>query len=306
MIQNGVVMVNLILETVDFEIITLLTSYDLVNWTFIRDILPFGKRPEGIYYRPKVIYNQRMDKYVLWVNVVHRGWLGPNFANTEYLVAISDTPNGEFTVVNPKVKTLLHDNPGDFDLFVDDDGNAYLSYDSFDNFHVITVEKLTDDYLETLGNKANSGPVSDYNNESPIMFKRNGWYYLLFGQCCCFCRTGSNSQLFVSKHPLGPFIDTDVDIDPYSGPFFTGHSVTHGQESFVIQVSLANQNETAWIFVSDRWGSALDGYMGHDLQFWEPMQFNDSTNPPTIKVLVWIDQFIIDIAINNTTSIYLQ
>uniref|UniRef100_A0A6B2L7W1 Glycosyl hydrolase family 43 protein n=1 Tax=Arcella intermedia TaxID=1963864 RepID=A0A6B2L7W1_9EUKA len=276
--------------------VNLYVSKDLASWRFVGNVLPADSRPVGIYYRPKVVYNAKTRMYVLWVNLVHKDWIGPNFADTSYVVAVSPAPEGPFVVSNPSVSTLLHGNPGDFDILVDDDGSAYLAYDAFNNFHVITIEQLTDDYQETLGANATSGDVSGLNNEAPMMFKRQGWYYLLFGQCCCFCRTGSNSQLVVSKSALGPFVDPGVDIDPYSGPYFSGHSVTHGQESFVIQVSLVN-NETGWIFAADRWGSALDGYMGHDLQFWEPLIFNDTTYPPTINTLVWMDSFTIDIGV---------
>ena len=38
--------------------VNLFTSPDLENWTFVRDIYPMENRQEGIYFRPKVIYNE--------------------------------------------------------------------------------------------------------------------------------------------------------------------------------------------------------------------------------------------------------
>ena len=69
--------------------IHLYTSPDLSRWTFAHDILPWnGDRPQGVYYRPKVIFNQMTRLYVLWVNVVpHRSsFVGPEFFNASYVV----------------------------------------------------------------------------------------------------------------------------------------------------------------------------------------------------------------------------
>ena len=48
--------------------VNLYTSPDLQQWTFIADILPVESRPEGIYFRPKVVYNVNTEEYVLWIN----------------------------------------------------------------------------------------------------------------------------------------------------------------------------------------------------------------------------------------------
>ncbi|CAF0871500.1 unnamed protein product [Didymodactylos carnosus] len=249
--------------------INLYVSPDLYQWKFVRNILPAEVRPNGIYYRPKVIYNPQTKQYVLWVNIVEKTIFGiPNFLNATYVVATSPTPDGQFTVRNPRVKTLQYGNGGDFALLVDDDdGQGYIAYDAFNDFHALQIERLAPDFLSTLGSIVTSGIITPINNEAPIFFKRYGWYYLLYGQRCCFCRQGSNSHVLVSRSPLGPFIDTGVD------------SEAHGQESFVIQAMLAD-NSIQFIFVADRWVSDHDKYMAHDLQFWAPLVSDDSQNPP--------------------------
>jgi hypothetical protein len=285
--------------------INLYTSPDLSRWTFVRDILPRnGDRPLGIYYRPKVIYNRLTQLYVLWVNRVQRSgsFYVPDFLDASYVVATSTTPFGPFTVVKTKVQTLIYGNPGDFSLFVDDeDGNgtirAYIAYDAFDNLHRIQIEQLTSDYTDSLGKAATTGPLTSLNNEAPIMFKRRGYYYLLFGECCCFCRSGSNSRVFTSSHPLGPWTDTKYDIDPVKDVIINStrrrRSVSGGQESFVIQALQSNLT-TAFIFVSDRWGTGF--HMAEDKQYWQPLQFNDTQEPPRIQQLEWTDQFTLDLA----------
>lgn len=284
--------------------VNLYTSPDLSRWTFIRDILPWdGGRPIGIYFRPKVVYNRYTGMYVLWINRVRRTgtFETPNFFDASYVVATSRTPEGPFTVVREKVEALAYKNPGDFALLVDDDDSiqptAYVAYTSIDNLHRIQIEQLTPDYTDTLGRKATTGSITPLNNEAPILFKRNDFYYLLFGECCCFCREGSNSRVYVSKHPLGPWTDTEYDIDPVTNELINGtikrRSISGGQESFIIEAMLSNATKT-YIFVSDRWGSGPT--KASDLQYWQPLQFNDTQSPPHIEELQWTDQFTLDIA----------
>ena len=283
--------------------INLYTSPDLSRWTFVRDILPWnGGRPLGIYYRPKVVYNRRTKLYMLWINRVQRsGPFGePNFHDSTYIVASSSTPDGPFTVVNTKVQTLEYSNPGDFAILVEDDsGNdtAYIAYTSVDNEHRIQIEQLTSDYTETLGKAATTGSLTPINNEAPILFKRKGYYYLLFGKCCCLCRSGSNSRVYVSTHPLGPWKDTAYDIDPITNVIVNGtihrRSISGGQQSFVVQALQSNRTDVL-IFVSDRWGTAK--YMADDKQYWQPLQFDDTQTPPRIQQLQWTDQFTLDLA----------
>jgi len=47
--------------------------------------------------------------------------------------------------------------------------------------------------------------------------ERNGWYYLMFGPTCCFCRQGSAAMVYVAPDPMGPWTDTGIDINPEIG-----------------------------------------------------------------------------------------
>ena len=290
--------------------INLYTSPDLVRWTFVRDVLPWtGERPLGIYYRPKVINNRLTKLYVLWVNRVQRTgpFDVPDFRKASYVVATSKTPEGPFSVTRTEVQTLVYGNPGDFSLFVDETNSteipqAYIAYDAFDNLHRIQIEQLTPNYTESLGRAATTGSITPVNNESPILFKRHNYYYLLFGECCCFCRSGSNSRVFVSSHPLGPWHDTQNDIDPVSEHFvndtFHRRSISGGQESFIIE-ALKNDLTIEYIFVSDRWGTGA--YKSDDKQYWQPLVFNDTQIPPSIQVIHWVDEFMLNLAATNAS-----
>ena len=83
------------------------SSPDLVNWTFAGDALSLESRPTGIYFRPKVVYNERTGEYVLWINLLYQSSVEQTpldaYPNATYLVATSASPTGPFAVVNASV-----------------------------------------------------------------------------------------------------------------------------------------------------------------------------------------------------------
>lgn len=169
-------------------------STDLVNWTFCGDILL--NPPQGTYYRPHVIYNDKRKKYVLWYNWYKTLW------NGQFGVAIADKPEGPFTIISQNV-TMKNSTKGlgDFNLFVDDDNRAYIVYTSLAD-HTISVERLTDDFMGSL--QINSGIILP-SAEACSMFKRNDVYYVLADKMCQFCTEGSGAQVFTSANPMGPY-----------------------------------------------------------------------------------------------------
>lgn len=170
------------------------SSDDLKNWRFEGSLLP--QKPGGVYYRPHVVYNAATKKYVLWYNWYPKLWDG------QFGVAVSDAPTGPFQIVNNNVP-VKHSTlgVGDLGVFVDDDGAAYLSYNTI-NGHRVSVEKLNTDY--TGSTKEGSEFIAQYS-EAGAMFKRNGLYYLMTDYTCCFCTQGSGARVFTASQPLGPY-----------------------------------------------------------------------------------------------------
>jgi hypothetical protein len=163
------------------------SSADLVTWKFEGELLE--DPPDGVYYRPYVVFNKSTGKYVLWYNWYATLW------NGQYGVATSDTPQGPFVIQNDNVK-VANGKPGDLNLLVDDDGSAYLIYTSIADKHSISIEKPASDYLSsTLQNR---GFLAS-GCEAPALFKRQKRYYALFDKCCCFCSEGSGAQVWVAE-----------------------------------------------------------------------------------------------------------
>jgi len=169
-----------------------------------------------IIERPRVIYNDKTKKYVMWMHVEGStnpdGTLNQSYAKAQAGVAVSDSPTGPFEYLHsfrmdqcPPDQTDYHpESKGyarDLTLFKDDDGSAYLIYSSEENY-TLYISKLTPDYTDITGwhkdglVDENGNPIRDKSykavygvdyvrvfpgehREAPAMFKYDGKYYLL-------------------------------------------------------------------------------------------------------------------------------
>ncbi|PQV48836.1 glycosyl hydrolase family 43 [Jejuia pallidilutea] len=181
------------------------SSKDLKVWKKEGRLLP--NQPEGVYYRPHVVYNKKNKNYVLWYNWYPKLW------NGQFGVAISKSPTGPFKIVNSNVKMYRSDvGLGDFGLFVDDDETCYLSYNTIQN-HQVSVEKLNEDY--TASTMKNGGIIAEHM-EAGTQFKKDGKYYLLTDYTCCFCNYGSGARVYISNNPLSGY-ELTTNINRYPG-----------------------------------------------------------------------------------------
>jgi hypothetical protein len=247
------------------------SSPDLEHWSFDGELLE--SPPNGVYYRPYVVYNQTTHKYVLWYNWYPKLWEG------KVGVAVSDTPIGPFKIFNSAVQlSQAADSPGDGSLFVDDDGTGYFIYTTINQGHAIRVERLTADYLASTGQFS---PVLGKDCEAPALFSHAGNYYALFDSTCCFCSQGSGARVLVASKPLGPYIEIgNINRSP------DGTFTVAAQQTFVARVPSANG--LLYLWMADRWGSTPDGIKGHDFQFWSPLDFNsDGSLAPLKEISAW-------------------
>ncbi|MGO9587395.1 MAG: family 43 glycosylhydrolase [Limisphaerales bacterium] len=267
------------------------SSPDLAQWTFEGELLK--ERPDGFYFRPYVVFNPNTRKYVLWYS-----WFpNPKEWSGRAGAAISDTPVGPFAIVNSNVQ-LACSNPGDGSLFVDDDGTGYYIYTAMDMGYTVRVERLMPDYLSS------SGEISDVvamGVEAPLLFRRNNLYYTLVGELCADCPAGAEAHVGISTSPLGPFsLTSNINRRPESGPDMFTQATTNkfsrqakapvipAQETWVAKIP--TPGGPAFIWMADLWGSARDGCIGHDLQYWSPpLKFDPDNNGilPVDNVLRW-------------------
>tara|TARA_Y200000002_G_C22429191_1_gene557249 strand:- start:55 stop:345 length:291 start_codon:yes stop_codon:yes gene_type:complete len=85
--------------------------------------------------------------------------------------------------------------------------------------------------------------------------------------------------------PKGRWTDVNYDINPKK-VFFDFDYTIQAQENFVITLPSGE-----YVYTGDRWTSAPDKKKSHDFQYWQVLDFNDTSSPPRISKLSWVDTF---------------
>lgn len=123
--------------------------------------------------RPKVIYNARTRKFVLWMHIDRN-----DYSYARVGVAVSDRPQGPYRYLGSMRPNGQESR--DMTVYQDEDGRAYLVYAS-ENNKTMHVCLLSDDYLR---------PTAVYRRilvgerrEAPAVFKSQGHYYLITSLC---------------------------------------------------------------------------------------------------------------------------
>lgn len=264
------------------------SSKDLYNWKNEGIALKVHDDPNSLLVkgcvieRPKVIYNKKTKKFVMWFHHELKG-MGYEAAMTG--VAISDYITGPYTYLksfNPhagkwpinypdSLKTLPFDldkyqKPSpewkeavengiflrrdfekgqmarDMTLFVDEDEKAY-HFHSSENNQTLHVAELTDDYLDFSGNYTRV--LHGQQNEAPAVFKKGGKYYMFSSGLTGWKPNPGKSA--VADHPLGPWTPLG---NMCIGTAEEMETTFWSQSTAVISVI---GKEDAFIYVGDRW-----------------------------------------------------
>ncbi len=216
------------------------SSKDLLNWKFEGlalkaepDNPESDLHPSKVIERPKVIYNKKTKKFVMWVHAE-----SADYSKACAGVAVSDSPVGPFKYIES-----FRPNDGmsrDQTLFVDDDGTAY-QFCSSENNQTLHINRLTDDYLRPDGTFVRR--FVDKAREAPAVFKFDGKYYMLSSGC-----TGwdpNRAELAVADEIMGEWT---VIGDPCTGP--DADKTFYGQSTYVIPV---NAKKGQFIACFDMW-----------------------------------------------------
>jgi len=252
------------------------SSPNLANWTdrgialAVSDDSGSDIAKGSIIERPKVLYNARTKKFVMWF---HLELKGKGYRAARNGVAVSDTPEGPYMYLGSSrpdagrwpidVKEddqiqgpsnyLANDfglgqQARDMGLFEDDDGTAYLIYASEEN-HSLHLSQLTDDYLKTTGRYVRVLP--GIRLEAPAIFKKNGVYYLIASGVTGWAPNAAHSA--VAKSLWGPWTELG---NPVRGTPEDVEKTFGAQSSFVLPLA-----DGRFVFMSDRWNpkNAIDG-----------------------------------------------
>ena len=251
---------------------------------------------ENVIERPKVIYNEKTKKFVMWL---HQD--SPNYQAARAGVAVSDMPTGPFKYLGsfrpnagvwPINVTKEDKQPGetnilardfhggqmarDMTLFVDDDGKAYHIYAS-ENNATMHVSLLTDDYLNPAGKYARI--FIGRSTEAPAVFKRNGKYYLI-GSGCTGWKPNA-ARVAVAENIFGPWMELG---NPCQGD--DAEKTYFCQSTFVLPVA-GQPNQ--FIAMFDRW-KQWDLADSHHV--WLPLEFAADGKP----MLRWQERWSLPVA----------
>ncbi|MBR5535159.1 MAG: family 43 glycosylhydrolase [Clostridia bacterium] len=254
------------------------SSTDLYNWTYeglalrvinyytgdypLSDIQPYR-----VIERPKVIYNDKTGKYVMWMHID-----SSDYSYARAGVAVSDNPTGPFTYLGsyrPNGKMAR-----DMTIFKDDNGTAYL-YASGDENMTMYCHKLTDDYLEIEGTYTKL--FENWQREAPAVFKYDGKYFMVNSGCSGWDPNKADSA--VAYNPMGPWYSKG---NPCKGD--NADKTFGGQSTHVLEVDRENGK---YIFMADIWRPSDHSDSRY---IWLPIEF---TGSETFKI-EWKDEWSLE------------
>jgi Glycosyl hydrolases family 43 len=243
------------------------SSKDLIKWKFEGKALATLKGQPNhdldtskVVERPKVIYNQKTKKFVMWMHVDANDY---SYAQTG--VAISDKPQGPYKFLG-SIKPNGQESR-DMTLYKDDDNRAYLIYSSESN-KTMQVCLLNDDYLSPTTNYKRI--TSAQNREAPAVFKYNKKYYLITSDCTGW--SPNQSTYAIADSLLG---DWKQMSNPCLG---NGAKNTFGAQSTYI-IPIHGHLDT-FLFLADVWNKKN---LQDSRYIWLPIKMKE--NKPLIK---WI------------------
>lgn len=289
------------------------SSRDLLNWKneglALRVVNDTSSilNPGCVIERPKVIYNKKTGKFVMWF---HHELKGQGYKAALTGVAVSDNITGpykylrsfrpnagnwplnfpaEYRKSSPHEKDLKsgsdewrvavkqgllvrRDFEGgqmarDMSLFVDKDGKAYHIHSSEENM-TLHFSELTDDYLDFTERYFRVLPGE--SNEAPAIFFARGKYYMFTSGT-----TGwkpNPARIAVSKKIFGEWQSIG---NPCRGTE-DENKITFGSQS--TQILTVNGKKNVFIYMGDRW---IPENLADSRHIWLPVEWEKGN--PVIK-----------------------
>jgi len=236
----------------------------------------------SVIERPKMIYNKKTGKYVLWFHADGPTLEAPNsnYAAASAGVAISDSPNGPFKFIDryrldvcpeeDKTGAWYEASAGfarDMNLWIDDDDTAYIIYSSEEN-RTMFISRLNDEYTNLNVDPQHSVKGKDFvrlfpgaQREAPALFKYNNKYYMITSSA-----TGwdpNQAKYWVADDILGEWTDMG---DPCIGDI--DKKTFYTQSTNVIPV---DKDSGKFIYMGDRWKS---DNLADSRYVWLPVEFD--------------------------------
>jgi len=298
--------------------VTCYVSSDLYNWKNEGIALPIVTDNDNspiakgcTIERPKVIYNEKTKKFVMYF---HLELKGKGYSAAQVGVAVSDHITGPYKLLKAsrvnaghwptnmtevqKNSSIKHSDFKDWwtpewtdaikdGLFVrrdfeggqmSRDMTLYVDDDS-KAYHIYSSEdnltlhiaELTEDYLNYTGKYIRIEPAG--HNEAPAIFKKDGKYFMITSGCTGWAPNAA--RLLVANNIMGEWT---LHPNPCIG---RGANLTfRSQSTYILPIT---GKKDAFIFMADRWipDNPIDGRY-----VWLPIQFENG-----LPILKWMSEW---------------
>lgn len=227
-------------------------SSDLTHWKSCGPVLaladPEHLGPGWVLERPKVYVNTRTHKFVLYAHLDNA-----HYKAARVMIAVSDHINGPYSYV--KSFRPLDKESRDIGQFVDDDGSAYLIFESrpTGGFY---IAKLTDDFMNVQYTAFVHAPL-----EGGALVHYKDLYYVVGSHMTGWA---PNSNVYATaKSICGPWTEFQ-DIAP---PALN----TYGAQSTYL-LKVHGKKKTSVIFLGDLWNKNA---LWDSRYLWMPLEIGD-------------------------------
>ena len=237
----------------DKRFVACYSSKDLVHWTFRRQVVawtdPENLGPHWVLERPKVFHNPRTGKFVLYAHLDDA-----HYKVARVAVAVSDRIDGDYHYV--KSFRPLDRESRDIGQFVDDDGTAYLIFESRPTKGFF-IAKLSEDYLSVVQQVA----LIEAPLEGGALVHFHGLYYAIGSHM-----TGwrPNPNVYATSPTLSGPWSSFRDIAP-------PETNTYNSQSTML-LKVVGSKQTAVIFMADQWRPQQ---LWDSRYLWMPVEIGD-------------------------------
>lgn len=277
----------------NYRYVSCYTSKDLVNWKFEGNAIKLSK-PDSVLEdrgwvleRPKVFYNKKTKKYVMYMHIDgrirHSNSGGYGYARVG--VATSKKPTGPFAFV--KTFRPLGKESRDIGQFIDDDGSAYLIFESRPS-RGFYIASLTEDYLDVEREVSFiQAPL-----EGGAIVHYRGLYYVV-GSALTGWKPNPNKYATATSLS-GPWSEFKDIAPPQTNTY-------NSQSTMLIKVE--GTKSTTVIFLGDKWRPTAQWDSRY---LWMPVQIGDGRlwlpdpKPWTLNVKTGEWRIVENASSNNT------
>lgn len=236
----------------NFRYVSCYSSKDLINWQFRGDVVKMAD-PENlgrrwVLERPKVFYNKKTKKYVMYFHLDDR-----TYKYARVGIAVSDKPDGQFTYVK-SFRPLGHESR-DIGQFIDDDGTAYLVFE--DRPFGFRIARLSEDYMEVEKEMS----LINAHMEGGAIVHYKGLYYSIGSALTGWKPNPNKYSTAISLE--GPWSEWK-DIAPPA-------TNTYGSQSTML-IKVAGKKDTTIIFMADQW---KPGTQWDSRYLWMPLEIGE-------------------------------